>query len=323
MGSVRSSIFSAYRAGENRVTGSIIAVLQSLSLRRFESLLGSLAGSENENLIKVLNQKSDEMPGVPDAEVFASFRILIETKTVPNAVNEEQLRRHVARFARPTGFERLTVLTPDSSPPPAIAALNDSRIIWAGFKEFSEKITTLLDSADEVISEREEFLLRHLLLMFEEENLLNRDREVVVVAARDAWPTYKKSSAYICQPNRPLGGATRLAFYAQGQICDRVPKILMIVEDIAVGEAHESPEIQRILADLSRDPSRPPGKRNQIVLLTSSDDPATERLAAPIKNTLKSKQQPDLPVAFTMGQRYVSLEALKRAHTTGDLLRAE
>ena len=110
MKSVPSSVFSAYRQGENRVTGSILAVLQSLSLRRFQTLLADLAGGENETLIEAVNQKNDDHEGIPDASISANFQILLETKTKKNSVDLDQLSRHLGRFqSTPKSFQRLVV----------------------------------------------------------------------------------------------------------------------------------------------------------------------------------------------------------------------
>lgn len=53
-----------------------------------------------------------------------------------------------------------------------------------------------LGKEKEVVSEREEKML-------EADKLLRPAKEVVVVAARIAWPEYQKYHAYyLCQPNR-------------------------------------------------------------------------------------------------------------------------
>lgn len=51
-----TNIFSTYSTGENRVTASIIAVLQSLSLSRIETLLGALLEQSEFELVRFQNQ---------------------------------------------------------------------------------------------------------------------------------------------------------------------------------------------------------------------------------------------------------------------------
>lgn len=126
------SIFSTYSAGENRVTASIQAVLQSLSLGRIERLIGALLEQSEFSLVNFQNQVSKGAPGVPDAEISSSCRILIETKIKQGKAGEDQLRRHLKRLDRASEKElRLLVLTPDQVQPPVIDRINDDRIVWA------------------------------------------------------------------------------------------------------------------------------------------------------------------------------------------------
>jgi hypothetical protein len=52
--------------------------------------------------------------------------------------------------------------------------------------------------------------------------------------------------------------------------------------------------------------------------LSGPDDPATLKLAGPIRNDLESDS--GRSIAFTQGQRYVSLERLKTAARTSQLV---
>jgi hypothetical protein len=52
-------------------------------------------------------------------------------------------------------------------------------------------------------------------------------------------------------------------------------------------------------------------------MLSAPDSPETLKLAKPIPNDKRSKN--GKPTAFTMGQRYVSTDALLHATTTSDL----
>ena len=80
------SIFSTYRAGENRVTASILAVLRSLSLGRCQRILAALLEQSEFELVRFQNQPAKGSIGVPDAEISSSFRILVETKIKPNTL---------------------------------------------------------------------------------------------------------------------------------------------------------------------------------------------------------------------------------------------
>ena len=217
-------LFSTYSTGENRVTASVLAVLRSLSLDHMQRLLGELlAGSDFEELelIKMQNQPARGGDGVPDAVIQSSCRILIETKIQPDAIKSDldQIRRHLRRLDAATESDRLLlVLTPDDTRPAVLESLRDNRVVWSSFSNLDEAIDEILKAKYEVVSEREEFLLRELQDMLAAENLLGSNKDVVVVPARFAWVEYKKYHAYICQPERNFRKVNRMAFYSERKI---------------------------------------------------------------------------------------------------------
>jgi hypothetical protein len=313
---VDESIFSTYRQGENRVTSSIVAVLRSLILPRIEYILGALLGEEF-TLVSFKNQPSKRGSRIPDAEISAKARIFLETKTERNRVTSDQLKRHLDRLRNePQG--RVLVLTPDHSEPAVIQEINDKRLAWASFADLSAAINDLLTKEKEVVSEREEFLLRELQKMLEADKLLHPAKEVVVVAARIAWPEYQKLHAYIHAADRTMQPVKYLAFYSQGQIQATVPAILRVEERVTLqrglydGSLGEL--VQRILDE--GEARRPEGNVQKIFILSAPDDlQHTIKLDKPIRN--------DLSTAFVQGQRYVSLDALRRAKSTSDLVAAK
>jgi hypothetical protein len=309
---VDEGIFSTYRQGENRVTASILAVFRSLVLPRIEHILGALLGEEF-TLVSFVNQASKGGSGVPDAEISAKARILLETKTQPNALDQNQLKRHLERIANdPDG--RVLVLTPDHSEPAVIKEINDKRLVWAPFADLNEAINDLLNKEKEVVSEREEFLLRELQKMLEADKLLRPAKEVVVVAARIAWPDYQKFHAYIHRPNRTFQPVKYLAFYSEGQIQATVPAILRVEPQVVFQRGlHEGPLgdlVQRILEEALHHTQE--ANSYSIFFLSAPDDPQTIKLDQPIKN--------DLHAAFVQGQQYVSLAALRKAKQTSELV---
>ena len=59
-------IFSTYRAGENRVTSSLLAVLRSLSIDRMQRIVGAMLGEASTELIEFSNQASGRGSQVED-----------------------------------------------------------------------------------------------------------------------------------------------------------------------------------------------------------------------------------------------------------------
>ncbi len=313
-----ASIFSTYSTGENRVTASFLAVIRSLSLDRIERILGALLEQSEFELVRFENQPSKGGSGVPDAIIQSSIRLLIETKTERNGVKLPQIERHVARLDQSTETASLLlVLTPDESRPTVLDELNDDRIAWSSFALLDQAIDELLDDSKEVVSEREAFLLRELQAMLEAEGLLANPNDTVVVAARSAWQEYNDIHAYVCQPNRSFQQVSRVGFYSKGVIYPLVPKILATHEDVEMHRDAYDGDLGRLVNRLLDDERREEGRRFKVIFLSDPDSADTLKLPAPIPNDKRSKT--GKPTAFTMGQRYVSSDALLDARTTSDL----
>lgn len=313
-----TSIFSTYSTGENRVTASFIAVLRSLTLDRMNRLLGSLLEQAEFQLIHFENQPSKGAPGVPDAMIQCSLQMLLETKIVRNTVCVKQLRRHLSRLDE--AIERdviLLVLTPDDVRPSQLEEVNDDRAVWASFTMLEQAIDEMLEDKYEVISEREAFLLRELQSMLAAEGLLASANDVLVVAARSAWPEYNDFSAYVCQPNRAFQYVTRMGFYSKGIIYPSVPKILEVHEEVEMCTGMYEGRLGELVDYLVKSEKRSEGAVFKVLLLSEPDSPDTLTLQNPIPNDKRSKS--GKPTAFTMGQRYVPSEKLIVARATSDL----
>lgn len=324
-----AGIFSTYRQGENRVTASILAVLRSLVLPRIEFILGALLGEEFA-LVRFQNQVSKGGSGVPDAEITANARrMLLETKTERNAPRKDlkdQLERHLRRLGTEPN-DRVLLLTPDYSEPAVVKEINDQRLVWASFADFNQAINDLLDIEKEVVSEREEFLLRELQKMFEAEGLLAPAKDVVVVAARIAWPEYQKFHVYVCQSNRAFRPVEYLAFYAEGRIQPIVPAIIDLQDEVVFGSSTKpdlfDPDstvecglpggrLGEVISRMLDEGFREEGATYKVFLLSTPDDVRTITLDHAIENNLGRP--------FVQGQLYVSSVALRKAKATSELV---
>lgn len=315
-----ASLFSTYSTGENRVTASIIAVLKSLSLSRIERLLGAVLEQSEFELVHFRNQVvTSGAPGVPDAEIQSSCRILIETKIKRDSINLPQLRRHLDLLkSKAEAIRVLLVLTPDEHRPRSLEQIQDDHLVWASFSALDQSIEELLADTHEVISEREAFLLRELQAMLAEEKLVGSVKEVLVVPALRAWPQYQKYHAYICQPGRTFQPVQYIAFYCRGSIQPIIPRIIKSWDEVVYGEKVNDPDLAKVVDGVLKDQLATMGISNKVMLLTGPDDPGTLKLASPVINDLKSES--GQVVAFTQNQRYVGLERLKKARTTSDLI---
>jgi len=312
------SIFSTYSKGENRVTSSILAVMQSLSLQRTERILGALVEQPEFQLVRFQNQPSKGQKGVPDAEISSHVRILIEAKIDRDSVSRDQLQRYVTQLGGEEPTQMLLVLTPDEIRPNPIEQLNDERVVWNSFASLDQAVEELLTDDTEVVSEREAFLLRQLQAMLLEEGLLSSANDVVAVAARNAWPEYQQTHAYVCQAGRVFQPVKFMAFYSSGQIQPIIPRILDFRDSVVFDPGANKGRYAEVVAATVGTYGREAGQSFKVILLSGPDDPQTERLAGPIPNDLMSGT--GRATAFTQGQRYISLSDLKLARTTSDLV---
>jgi hypothetical protein len=325
----RTGLFSTYRAGENRVTGSMIAVFERIEPGVLERLLASVTGESTLEFVSFANQVgSSDAQGVPDAVISASFRYLFEVKTTRNAIRDStQLDRHLTRLHSEGTYadRRLFVVTPDATEPPVIRdTQRPESVIWFSFRDLSTAIDDLLGDDAELLSDKTRFLLRELQELFVDDGLIGQD-DVVIVAAREAYPEYLKYGLYVCQPNRSFRpGLTHMGFYLRRAIqrevpavLHRIPKIELSPESVANLAASNDEADRDVALRLQRmldDGVRQVGVAHGVVLVSLVEDPRTLVLDMPVAH-------PAGP-AWTQQQRYTSASALSRQpKTTAELAR--
>ena len=320
----RTNLFSAYRQGENRVTGSLLAVLERLDLETVEQVLNAASGeSALFQLVRFDLQPAGVGRSVPDARVGADFTLWFETKTARDTYSgrhaQEQLVEHLANLRADRDNDWLVSLTPDAEQPPFLTELADPRVRWISFAALAAALESVL-ADDARPSELVALLVRELVAMFEDEGLLTWD-DTVIVAARVAYPMYLTHGVYVCQPGRSFKqGLTYLGFYAGGEVKPELSRIELNAGDLNLSEegfarlVATHGDLGRELADrlrrlLDSEPRRH-GDTNRVFLLSRPDEPATETLPRSVPNDLVGKSGDR--TAYTMGQRYTSVKALRR-----------
>ncbi|WP_442484206.1 hypothetical protein [Aeoliella sp. SH292] len=273
-------------------------------------------------LVQFENQIAREGHGVPDARILCSTCLLIETKTERNAVRVDQLERHLKRLDQAREAEqKLIVITPDDRAPVAMEKIRDPRLVWTSFAIVDQVIEELLSDPREVISEREAFLLRELQAMLLREKLIGSVNDVVVVAAREAWPEYQNYHAYVCQPNRTFQQVQRMGFYTHGAIQTLIPRILEAHVDVEFDPTKLKGDLKKLAVQLLEHSTRQKGSHFDVMFLSAPDSDDTVKLARPILNDIRAAS--GRPWAYTMSQRYVTLQALAKASTTSDLVEGD
>lgn len=319
-------LFSSYRAGENRVTSSTIAVFERIDLALVEELLGSATGASNELATVTFTNQVVGHRSTPDAQISARFTWWFETKTVRGSYATEghardQVRKHSENLlGAPEAW--LFVLTPDPVRPDWLAQLGGvddaarPRVLWLGFRGLTDAIEEVISDATRLIGEQTRFLLTELVALYEADGLLTND-DTVVVAARRAWPEYQRTGAYVGQPNRSFrAGLTHFGFYTEGAIQRLVPRIREHLPSVPFTRAEASArrtagesEIGDLIDRLLDDGTRTDGESHCITLLTGPDNPATVTLAEAVRNdTVTAAGRTS---AWTQSQRYVRLDRLR------------
>lgn len=320
-------LFSTYTQGENRVTSTLLAVLEHVNSRLAEDILEALTDESDLSLATFDNQVTG-VDSVPDATIRASTALWFETKTSRDAVRREQLENHLQALDQdPSDLQRLIVLTPDERMPEEVQTIDDERIVWASFDTLVGSVESLLErdvgSAEAsmyVPTEREAFLLRELVRFIYDESLVSgQEDRVLAVAARKAWPEYHEYGLYFCQPNRSFKPVSHLAFYKDGEIKTTIPRVTGSVESISLDEEtirghselsqHQEDELLEA-AKLMRENGSDRYNETEKVLFLEPD----LELDQAIRND-KTASDSNRTVAFVQGHRYVSLSTLRENPT--------
>ena len=325
----RNPLFSTYRQGENRVTASMLAVFERIDAGVVERLLAAASGDSSVTFVTFANQVVGERGSIPDASISASFKYLFEVKTSRSALGLDQLARHLRNLKGSYADERLFFITPDVQSPAVVAQLGDRRVVWLNFLTINQAIDDLLGDPVEHVSEQTRFLLRELQALFAHDGLLEPEEDVVVVAARRAWPEYLAHAAYMCQAGRSFRvGLSRMAFYAEGAIQPQLPRILAHRDNVEMtreaakallaSNDPEEAEFGRLLERVFDEGTRPEGPPEQIFLLSPPDDERTMVLPHPVRNTNLDRN--GRPTTWVQGQRYTRSDVLATGPATTDEL---
>jgi len=317
-------LFSTYTQGENRVTSTVISVLEHVNNQLAEDILEALTDESDLSLVSFDNQVTG-VDSVPDAAIKSSTALWFETKTSRDAVDKAQLENHLhALDEDTTELQRLIVLTPDSQLPDEVAVLDDERVVWANFDRLTDTIETVLErdvgnaeASMSVPTEREAFLLRELSRFLYDEDLVSgKEDRVLVVAARKAWPEYQEHGLYFCQPNRSFKPVNHLAFYTDGEIKTTVPSVTGAIESIELTEEtirnradlsqSQSEQLLDTVATLRNMGSERYGETEKVIFLQEGIE-----LERPVEND-KTASDSDRTVAFVQGHRYVSFSKLQQ-----------
>lgn len=290
-----------------------------------DRILQALLDDNDFRLVRFQNQPSG-IESRPDGIIETSPSIWIETKTSENAVDHNQIARHLKNLH---GKQKLLLLTPDDDRPTQL----HEDVAWSNFIRLAKAIHATLNDENEPASDKEAFLLRELIRLLREQGLLvSSKKRVLVFPAPDAWPMYEALHVYRRSTGRSFRKSTYLGFYANGEIKPVVPKIKSEIKSIdlrnqdAIDELDEeqrwyAQELREKIDNIdNKDWWRAFGQPFHLMFLSGPDDEETVKLRNPVRNDKRSRSGKG--TAFTQSFTYVNLDKLKVAGTTGDLRNA-
>jgi len=360
-----SPLFSTYSQGENRVTSTIIAVLERLPFVIVEQILTSMIDQSDMRLLTFKNQpKVGDANSIPDAKISSSFSYWIETKTARDALGINQITNHLSTIDLEnkkiqSSVQFLLILTPDDEKPMCLNNYEDTRVSWHSFEDLVLFIKKeILNPYDDNVSglfirEQDRALLMELINFLVKEKLTDLyENKVQVIAAKTAWPDYKKLnefhtgySGYICQPNRNFQPAKYLAFYEGGVVHKIIPKVIYSIDEIIINQdgiknkfddtdfgnnfSAGRETLKNILNSLlekiinlnenAEARSWWVDESLKLMLLSDRESELTIHLQNDITNNLKSNTGRTIPLTY--GQpRYFEFDELQNAQTTLDLV---
>lgn len=320
-------LFSTYSQGENRVTATLLAVLERLSRPNAERVIGTLLADENFRPVRYINQPRGP-ESTPDAKIEFGYSVWIETKTSRDAVDVDQIRRHLKAVA---DNEKLLVLTPDDQEPASLgigrlAKEYREKIVWTNFNTLDLILQKILKDEVEPPKEMEAFLIEELSSFLHKEGIaISSEERVMVVPAGRAWQRYchELINGDVRGPN--CLPSEYLAFYTGNQIKAIVPKIKSVKhinitnrEEVKALDDQKQKVVNKLLNHHGKDEDWDHSLK-VLFLSDPNDDTETIRLYEPIENDKIGKKGTRVAL-IQRGVTYVTLDSLRNSRYTSELI---
>lgn len=297
------SIFGEYDSLENRITSAFLHLLSAGGENIIRNIFECKGVNLPENNIIISTQES-KGPVVADGVLHCkfSFEILIECK-IGSAINKEQLDNYKAVCKQRSS--QLLYLISDNT-------INADLLNGVPFFTWTELDSILQDylvENDGVIGEVERYLIGQFKLMLENNNLIDKAKNrVIIVGGAFGEEIAKKYKFYACQNGRYFKKAEYLAFYHKKAISslfkieDGYPVNDADLRDVALGIPDEYFE--------NYEPMYNQNDRREVFKLSEEI-----QLPDTIKHVVSNRKF----YAYVQKQKYVSYASLIKANTTAEL----
>lgn len=230
------SIFGEYKKPEDRVTAALLHVIQVGGQMVVERLFGDHFDIPS-NEINVIPQSYQKQSN-PDGEIScdSKYNIFIESKIVPNAISETQLKGHMA-LTNSAQCRYLIYLTPDTVKP---MLLQHYMVEWMSWETVIGKLAEFV--AEGLASELLAYLIKQFILLVKhlvlsrkqkdsstgivsdyDKDVISdydedKDQRVIIVGGSWGEDVALKYGVYLCQPYRYFKPANYISFYHQNRI---------------------------------------------------------------------------------------------------------
>lgn len=302
------SIFGEYKQDEDRVTAALLQILHHGGQEMVKTVFDGMDLPDNEILVETQVKMSGSRPdGVVSCS--CSYKLLIESK-LDCGINIKQLDEHIkAAEDDDEGNTFVVYITCDALVPTIFTQPAYSKIVswynWktilANMKNFNCGGNTLL----EFLIDQFELLINHLAYK-------QTDNNVAIVAGVWGEPVAEKYGFYLCQKNRHFEKVEYIAFYHHNKICSVFQITGKIEESKRLDDLSASnSSVKKYLQEM--EPNANLNERRKFIPLRKVADVCLD-----IEND--SCTENGKRVAFTQKQRYTTLEKLKKAKKTSELV---
>lgn len=212
------SVFGEYKQPENRVTAAFLQICKIGGEDFIRFLTNKLNIQLPSSEIDISTQIKGE-GSVPDGllESNFSFKLFVESKIKPNAINKDQYTAHKKQIKRSNDF--LLYLTPDNNRPAALG----NTTYWANWLTVINTFNDYLQTSQTENKQLLEFLIDNFNTLLDNLNLLGftwdlNNENVIILAGSWAEGIALNFNYYICQNKRSFKSARYMAFFNNNQI---------------------------------------------------------------------------------------------------------
>jgi hypothetical protein len=302
------SIFGTYSQKENRVTSALLHILKIGGTEFIAQVIAELDDIDfPDHEINVITQEREDA-NVYDGllECNFAFRVLIESKIEPEAINQKQLEGLLKNAKSPTDY--IIYITTDNKKPKELDNL--SNVYWSNWKTILQILKTKSEFSNDILK----FLIKEFEKFLDNLNLLytiSDDERVQIAAGKSGEPIALTYGFYACQNNRSIKNSRYLAFYNNQGIHTLFEIIGTPINDYNL---LENPDLKEYIEKY--EPNYSMEERRQFYKIKLLRDDLT------IGNDLLNKNGKSTP--FTMGVfRYTTINTLLNANTTSQLIITE